>query len=151
MSHALPDFDRSLPMLLLRAREATMQRFRPILKSAGMTEQQWRVLRTLAEVDQAGVGELAERCALRPPSMTRIVRNLVDRGLVTRRTDSDDQRRSRLSITPAGIELIAELSPRINAAYEGIRQDLGAEDYTEVLRKLGDIIGDLVSAESEVA
>ncbi|MGH7006661.1 MAG: hypothetical protein ACREIP_22160, partial [Alphaproteobacteria bacterium] len=35
-------FSRSLPMQLLRAREAVMQRFRPMLHQHGVTEQQWR-------------------------------------------------------------------------------------------------------------
>ena len=42
-------FSQSLPMALLRAREAVMRRFRPGLRCHGVTEQQWRVLRALAE------------------------------------------------------------------------------------------------------
>ena len=42
-------FSRSLPMQLLRAREAVMQRFRPMLHQHGVTEQQWRVIRVLVE------------------------------------------------------------------------------------------------------
>ncbi len=41
-------FSSSLPMALLRAREAVMRRFRPGLRDHGVTEQQWRVLRALA-------------------------------------------------------------------------------------------------------
>ena len=45
------DFSRSLPMSLLRAREAVMRHFRPSLRDHGLTEQQWRILRALASVD----------------------------------------------------------------------------------------------------
>ena len=45
------DFSQSLPMALLRAREAVMRQFRPILRQHGLTEQQWRILRALAAVD----------------------------------------------------------------------------------------------------
>ena len=38
-------------MLLLRAREAVMLRFRDMLRRQGLTEQQWRVLRALATED----------------------------------------------------------------------------------------------------
>ena len=44
----LRDFQHSLPMELLKAREAAMARFRPMLRSHGLTEQQWRVIRALA-------------------------------------------------------------------------------------------------------
>src|ERR1700751_1542936 len=53
------DFSRSLPMLLLRAREAVMRQFRPSLRSHGLTEQQWRILRALAAIDAIEVTELA--------------------------------------------------------------------------------------------
>ena len=45
----LREFDRSLPMALLRAREAVMARFRPLFRLHGVTEQQWRVLRALRD------------------------------------------------------------------------------------------------------
>ena len=49
MSDRLTLADRSLPIMLLRAREAVMKRFRPMLKAHGLSEQQWRVLRVLNE------------------------------------------------------------------------------------------------------
>ena len=51
------DFSQSLPMALLRAREAVMRQFRPILRQHGLTEQQWRILRALAAVDAIEVTE----------------------------------------------------------------------------------------------
>ena len=41
--------ERSIPIALLRAREAVMAHFRPLLADRGYTEQQWRVLRILNE------------------------------------------------------------------------------------------------------
>jgi hypothetical protein len=43
----LRDFSKSLPMALMRTREAVMKRFRPSLRDHALTEQQWRVLRAL--------------------------------------------------------------------------------------------------------
>ena len=40
MSIPMRPFQQSLPMALLGAREATMQRFRPMLAEFGLTEQQ---------------------------------------------------------------------------------------------------------------
>jgi len=45
------EFSRSLPMSLLRAREAVMRQFRPALRRHDLTEQQWRILRALAAID----------------------------------------------------------------------------------------------------
>ena len=58
------DFAHSLPMALLKAREAVMAGFRPDLEAHDLTEQQWRVLRVLTEHPGITTGELAERAAL---------------------------------------------------------------------------------------
>jgi len=47
MSNELRDFQKNLPMALLRARESVMSHFRPILRDHDITEQQWRVIRAL--------------------------------------------------------------------------------------------------------
>ena len=51
-------------MVLLLAREAVMERFRPMLRDFGVTEQQWRVLRSLEEVGVMDLGDLADSCRL---------------------------------------------------------------------------------------
>lgn len=68
----LRSFNRSLPMALLRAREAVMRQFRPSLQSYGITEQQWRVLRALTTADMIEVLELAKATYLLAPSLSRI-------------------------------------------------------------------------------
>ena len=107
-------FEESLPMALLRGREAAMQRFRPILAEHDLTEQQWRTLRALssnhAPID---VGKVAETTFLLGPSLSRILTNLDDRGLITRSTDPTDQRRTLVSLTVTGIELVNKIAPEV--------------------------------------
>ena len=78
------EFSRSLPMSLLRAREAVMRQFRPSLRNHGLTEQQWRILRALAAVDAIEVTELARVAFLLGPSLSRILRDLEARELIER-------------------------------------------------------------------
>src|SRR5437667_12526243 len=80
------EFSRSLPMSLLRAREAVMRQFRPSLRNHGLTEQQWRILRALTAVDAIEVTELARVAFLLGPSLSRILRDLEARDLIERRT-----------------------------------------------------------------
>ncbi|MCC6987947.1 MAG: MarR family transcriptional regulator, partial [Acidobacteria bacterium] len=86
----LREFDRSLPMALLRAREAVMARFRPLLRRHGVTEQQWRVLRALSTTPQTNASALAAVTCLGLPSLSRILRTLDARGLIHRRTMATD-------------------------------------------------------------
>lgn len=118
-------FDRSLPMALLRAREAVMKKFSPALKEQGLSPQQWRVIRALVEEEALDATEISERCALLMPSLSRILQNLQKRGLVDRETASDDQRRSLVSITAAGRKLFRTLSPINEARYAYITEKFG--------------------------
>ena len=57
----------SLTIALLQAREAAMAYFRPIVKRHNLTEQQWRIVRILAERPSMDFHDLAFRaCILRP-------------------------------------------------------------------------------------
>ena len=87
------DTRRALPMALLRAREAVMARYRPMLAAHDINEQQWRVLRVLDEGGQMDAAEVAARAAILAPSLTRMIRAMTDRGLITRRKDRADGRR----------------------------------------------------------
>ncbi len=118
-------FDRSLPMALLRAREAVMKKFSPALKEHDLSPQQWRVIRVLVEEDALDATEIAERCALLMPSLSRILQNLHRRGLVARTTAKNDQRRSIVSITARGRKLFATLSPVNEARYAYITEKFG--------------------------
>lgn len=118
-------FDRSLPMALLRAREAVMKKFSPALKAYNLSPQQWRVIRVLVEEPELDATDLAQRCALLLPSLSRILQNLEKRGLITRRASSDDQRRSLISITPGGRALFTTLSPINEARYAFITDRFG--------------------------
>lgn len=118
-------FDRSLPMALLKAREAVMKKFSPALKEHGLSSQQWRVIRALVEEQALDATEISERCALLMPSLSRILQNLQKRGLIDRETASDDQRRSLVSITAAGRKLFRTLSPINEARYAYITEKFG--------------------------
>src|SRR5438045_7027060 len=90
------EFSRSLPMSLLRAREAVMRQFRPSLRDYGLTEQQWRILRALTSVDTIEVTELAQVAFLLGPSLSRILRDLEARDLIERRVVKAEQRLNTL-------------------------------------------------------
>ena len=139
----LRSFDESLPMALLRAREAIMRRFRPILGDHDVTEQQWRVLRALDDADgPITVGDLAERTFLLGPSLSRMLVTLDDRGLITRTTDRGDARRSPVAISPAGRRLVAAIAPHSESVYAEISTQFGPDDLRvlyDLLRRAADI------------
>jgi homoprotocatechuate degradation regulator HpaR len=133
------DFSRSLPMSLLRAREAVMRHFRPSLRAHELTEQQWRILRALASIDDIEVTELARMAYLLGPSLSRILRDLETRRLIERRVVEADLRRSMVSITADGLRLIKAVAPSSEAIYAEMTRRYGAgklADLQEMLHRL---------------
>lgn len=134
------DTHRSLPIALLRAREAVMARFRPVLAAHDVTEQQWRVIRVLAEHGSPlDASELAERACVLAPSLTRMIRALEERGLIAREKDAEDGRRVLLTLAPAGTELIRVVTPESRAVYAEIQARYGRERLEQLLDLLGEL------------
>ncbi|MGB1011518.1 MAG: homoprotocatechuate degradation operon regulator HpaR [Thiolinea sp.] len=118
-------FERSLPMSLLKAREAVMKKFMPHLREHGLSAQQWRVLRALYDDDELEMSILSERCYLLMPSLSRIIQNLANRELITRNVSQNDQRRSIIKLSGTGKELVEIIAPESEARYEHITQAFG--------------------------
>jgi homoprotocatechuate degradation regulator HpaR len=131
------EFSRSLPMSLLRAREAVMRQFRPSLRRHNLTEQQWRILRALTSVETIEVTELARVGFLLGPSLSRILRDLEARGLIERRTAAVDLRRAVVSISTKGLRLIEAVAPTSEAIYAAITKRYGARKLAELQDMLG--------------
>lgn len=127
---------QSLPLKLLMAREAVMERFRPHLKAAGVTEQQWRVLRALCESDELEAGELAEAICLKMPSLSRILADLSGQGLINRRDGVDDKRLRLVSITKKGRALVDEMARQSETEYAKIQAAVGPEAYAALMADL---------------
>jgi homoprotocatechuate degradation regulator HpaR len=148
-THRVPmrEFSRSLPMSLLRAREAVMRQFRPSLRNHGLTEQQWRILRALAAVDTIEVTELARVAFLLGPSLSRILRDLEARQLIERRTRKADLRRGVVSITAKGLKLIEAVAPNSEAIYATITKIYGARKLRELQNMLSALESSLAGLE----
>jgi homoprotocatechuate degradation regulator HpaR len=149
-THRIPmrEFSRSLPMALLRAREAVMRQFRPSLRRHGLTEQQWRILRALASVDGSEVTELARTAFLLGPSLSRILRDLEARRLIERRTATDDLRRAMVSISEKGLKLMETVAPSSEAIYAAITKRYGARKLAELHEMLGALEHSLAGLEA---
>jgi homoprotocatechuate degradation regulator HpaR len=139
-------FSESLPMALLRAREAVMCLFRPGLRSHGVTEQQWRIMRALAHSGPMEITELADATFLLGPSLSRILPDMEKRQLVSRKQVESDLRRSVVSLEPKGLRLIASHAPDSERIYGEIAKRFGDERVTQLftlLHELQESLADL--------
>ncbi len=117
-----------------------MRLFRPMLADYGLTEQQWRVLRSLiAASDPLEVSELAERAILLAPSLSRILAKLENDGLINRHPHSSDQRRSLITLSSKGAELVSTIAPESEQRYNAIEAEFGSERLAHLLHELHDL------------
>lgn len=139
MTQQFPQTSRSLPIALLRARERVMGPIRGVLAGAGITEQQWRVLRVLREDGPQEPTRIAEKACLLLPSLTRILQKLEQKHLIVRNTDPNDRRRQVIRTTSQGAQLIADNSDATLAKLMEFRERLGAEKHEMLLDLLNEL------------
>jgi homoprotocatechuate degradation regulator HpaR len=113
--------------------------FRPGLRSVGVTEQQWRILRALAHAGPMEVTELAEATFLLAPSLSRIMPDMEKRQLVARKQVDSDLRRSVVSLQPKGLRLIATHAPHSEQIYAQIAARFGEERVTRLFTLLHEL------------
>ncbi|CAI8177505.1 MAG: homoprotocatechuate degradation operon regulator HpaR [Planktomarina sp.] len=129
----LPPTRRSLPIALIRSREKVMGPIRDMLKTSGITEQQWRVLRVLSETGPQDLTQISDKASLLLPSLSRIIRKLLDGGLVVSSINSRDRRRQTVVITPEGQKIIDDNLPQATKIAEELQHHLGTERYEQLL------------------
>ena len=148
---ATQGFSRSLPMMLYRALDAVMPRFRRIFNEFGLTEQQWRVLRVLWEHDEIAFGDLSDITLIPAPSLVGVVDRLAKQGIVARRRSDEDRRNVFVLATEQGSALHQRVRPHVDEAYAELRGSISGEDWSDLidgLERIASLEGVTVSENS---
>ena len=130
-----PRYDDSLTIALLRARDAVTAQFRDHVGDAGLTLQQWRVIRALAGGAALDTTTLARRCVILAPSLTRIVRHLGELGLVEP-VASRDRRQRVIRLTSDGEELFTRIWQISQQKYDAIEEAFGKDELRQLVVSL---------------
>ena len=129
----------SINISLIQAREALMTQFRPILNNAGITDQQWRIIRLLAENGTMDFQDLAAQACILRPSLTGILTRLEKVGYVVRLKPSNDQRRVYLKLTGEGEKLHRTTCDQVDARYDVIESVLSKDKLKQLQSLLGEL------------
>jgi DNA-binding MarR family transcriptional regulator len=128
-------------LALLRTADDCKRYISRALEPAGITLQQYNVLRILRGAGEEGLPTLAvgDRMLERTPGVTRLIDRMEKKGLVTRARCTEDRRRVWCRITEVGLDLLGSLDRPINdlddSLVEALDEDaLGA--LTEYLDRL---------------
>ncbi|MCA2013351.1 MarR family transcriptional regulator [Cereibacter sphaeroides] len=131
-------YERSLTVALLRARESTMRRFKKYADQEDLSLPQWRVLRALADGEALDAGTLCQRCVILPPSLTRILRALSERGLIMP-VECADARRHMVTLTDSGQALFDKLVGASQETRREIDLAFGEEKMSQLLDMLNEL------------
>ena len=136
---SLLETNKSLTIALLRAREALMLSFRPMLAKHNFTEQQWRVLRVLGEKGPCDAGKLASEACILAPSLSRIINTLIDNKYIEKQLDTHDKRKIILNISSNGIDTLDKIKPEYLTILKSIQRKYGEEKISNLLKLLSEI------------
>ncbi len=139
MSENLPAV-RNLPLLLLQGREIFMQHFRPILNHFGVTEQQWRIIRTLHENGKMEPREICEHCMIYSSSLAGILKRMEELGFITRHPVAEDKRRVLIHLNEKSEQLAREMTPIITQQYQYLSEAFGETSVDQLYTILDELI-----------
>jgi DNA-binding MarR family transcriptional regulator len=87
-----------------------------MVKVLGVTGPQRLVIRVVGRFPGISAGEISDILCLHPSTLTGILQRLQRRGLVSRRRDPEDARRSRFTLSARGKALDAQQNGTVEAA-----------------------------------
>ena len=134
---------REVYLLLQHVAGAQIQELAVLLRPAGITPEQYHVLRVLRDAGAGGLAcsAVAERSVSGDPDVTRLLDRLERQGWVSRVRESSDRRVVTARITNDGLRLLQDLEEPVAALHARQVERLGAGELPslrEMLQQLAD-------------
>ena len=132
--------EREIYLLLQHVSGELVHELQVVLKPAGITPEQYHVLRILRDAGSAGIPlhDIAERSPVGDPDVTGLLDRLESRDLARRARDSADRRVVIARITPRARRLLDALDEPVAALHArqlGPLGDRGLSELRRLLRK----------------
>jgi len=123
---------------LLHLTHAIQVRSRRMMHKLGVTSPQRVAVRIIGQVPGISPREIATRLGLHPSTLTGVLARLARDGLIDRRPDPSDGRRSQLWLTRSGRKIDREHRGTVEAAVERAlaRADRAMVEHTEQMIRL---------------
>ena len=123
---------------LLRTVDVVRSRKSPAFDAAGLTQQQYNVLRILRGAGPQGLPtlEIGERMIERTPGITRLIDRMLKKGLVERERCTEDRRVVYARLTRTGRKLVDSLDEPIREMNKSALGKLRKKDCAPLLELL---------------
>ena len=100
-----------VPYLLYRLTNQLNRRLRSRLRKTGINISRWRVLAVLRAYGDLTLGQIVELTVMEQPTVSRIVAQLEQEGMVRRNASRKDSRFVNVRLTPAGERTFQSIYP----------------------------------------
>ena len=142
--------EEEVTLSLLRTADRLMRITENALRPSGLTPTQYNVLRILRGMSPQGLAcqEIAGRMITRDADLTRLLDRLETRSLIQRQRQTDDRRVVLITITAAGLALLAELDCLVNELNKKLLGHLDAEKLNHLLELVDQVREPIESANS---
>ena len=138
------DIDRHLPALIaILGGKLSRHALREFGRGVDLDFRQWRALHILGHDGPSTIIHVANRLAMDQGGVSRAIASLEKRGLVERRADAHDRRKSIVSLTPGGIEMHEKTAAYSNARERRLLKPLSAKDQKHLKKMLCVLIDEL--------
>lgn len=123
---------------LLRTADVVRRFIARSLEPYDVTPQQYNVLRILRGAGAEGLPTLTigERMLEDSPGVTRLVDRLISKGLVSRARSTEDRRQVLCRVTPAGLDLLAQVDALVEGRNDEAVDMLTPDEQKELIRLL---------------
>src|SRR5262245_13385349 len=138
---ALPDVHRAIGQLQ-RLTELFGKRRVQLATGAGLSEQQWRVLEEIA-TEHFMPSMFARGRRSTAAAVSRIIRQLLDKQLVSVSVSRTDGRQRRYVLTVKGKRTLSALRTQRRRAIDAVWMDIDPEALDAFIRSSGELIGRL--------
>ena len=126
---------------VLRTYQALMGGF---ARQTGMPASRFALMRILANAEgDVGITDIARQLGINPAAVTRQVQELEREGLIQRRADERDGRRSYVRLSAEGLKQFGKVHARSHELEEALESVLGADEMrsaAETLARLREFV-----------
>ena len=137
-SRPFPTVPDEAAVSILRTADRIRRHLTAVVTPAGITLQQYNVLRILAgsAPEPLPTLEIAERMIEATPAITGLLDRLEQKGLVRRERCPSDRRLVHCWISQGGTDLLDELNPRMSTAADEAMRMMPEADQKRLIRSL---------------
>lgn len=128
--------ERDLAAGLVQLANLLTRRMSPLFEKAKITPQQWAIVSALSGGNTMSLASLARRLMVSKQNMTGMIGRLEELGLVSRESDPNDQRSSRVGLTRRGRALAEKLQPSYQQWVSKLAGDRDAAQLTRTVDRL---------------